>query len=138
MLEMLLHLTWRHIKYYSSDQASAQIGNFDRQRPFSRPQQSLSQSHLRASTLRFMSIPDSSSFRSEALSVTLKVVEKVSSIELVSVCSLNTANVSPFCVALLMTIFICFHRMKSSLGKVGDRTNLISNLWLDVFENLLR
>ena len=107
MLEMLLHLTWRHIKYYSSDQASAQIGNFDRQRPFSRPQQSLSQSHLRASTLRFMSIPDSSSFRSEALSVTLKVVEKVSSIDLVSVCSLNTANVSPSFLCSFANDYFC-------------------------------
>ncbi|EJD04791.1 uncharacterized protein FOMMEDRAFT_153883 [Fomitiporia mediterranea MF3/22] len=82
-VEILLHLLWRHLCYYASGQAPSG-STFDRQRPFSNPQPSLSasQAHLKTSTLRFLSMPDVQSFRSEASAFLTKILEKVDGIEL--------------------------------------------------------
>lgn len=88
-VEMLLHLIWRHVAYYSTNQGAGP-GGFDRQRPFSLstngPQSparfSLAQSHLKSSTLRFIFVPDAQTFRSEISSLLLRLLQKVDGIEL--------------------------------------------------------
>ncbi|KAI5120013.1 hypothetical protein M0805_008474 [Coniferiporia weirii] len=80
-IEMLLHLLWTHILYYSSERASS-APTSDRHKPFGRLQPPLSQSHLKSSTLRFLSVPDAGSFRSEAASVLAWIISKVEGIEL--------------------------------------------------------
>lgn len=89
-IEMLLHLLLVHVSYYSSSSSSATA--LDRRRPFSLAQSqshgsltlSQSQSHLKSSTLRLLTVPDAGSFRAEASSVVDRVLEKLESINLVS------------------------------------------------------
>lgn len=94
-VEMLLHLIWRHVSYYSSSQsgAGASAPAFDRQRPFgagttinrshSPASLALSQSHLKTSTLRFLAIPDAQAFKMDVSALLSRAVQKVGSIELV-------------------------------------------------------
>ena len=83
-VEMLLHLLWRHVCYYSSGQTSLSA-SFGHQRPsgFTEGSLTASQSHLRPSTLRLLSMPDPTAFRAEAALVLSKIVDKIGSIELV-------------------------------------------------------
>ncbi|KAH8115108.1 nucleoporin Nup186/Nup192/Nup205 [Phellopilus nigrolimitatus] len=80
-IEMLLHLLWTHISYYISERASSP-DTFDRHKPLNRSQLSQSQSHLKSSTLRFLTVPDPGSFRADAAAALARIVEKVEGIEL--------------------------------------------------------
>ena len=86
-VEMLLHLIWRHVCFYSSEQTNTP--SFDRNRPFSRPSNapsslSSSQPHLKASTLRFLNIPDAKSFRHDASLLLTRLAKKIEEVKLVS------------------------------------------------------
>lgn len=91
-IEMLLHLIWHHISYYISNNVLA--SNPGRQRPFSTSSAfahsqspamgpNLAQSHLKSSTLRYLAIPNVSSFRTDASLMVSRVVKKLEDIELV-------------------------------------------------------
>lgn len=84
-LETLLYVLWRHVCYYLSEQPSSP-GSVGQQRPFgpTRGPTISSQSHLKASVLRYLTKPDPDAFRCESSVELTKVIEKIVAINLVS------------------------------------------------------
>jgi hypothetical protein len=77
------------VSYYSDpDRASSSGQNTSIPKPTFGESRTKQPPHLRASTMRFLTVPDASAFQKDAASALGKVLEKIDNIELVRMISL--------------------------------------------------
>ena len=93
-IEILLLLIWRHISYYCDPEHSSTMQSTP---PILKPSfgesRAKQSSTLRASTMRFLTVPDVAAFQKDAALTLGRVIEKIDSIELVRLpCTLTRSK----------------------------------------------
>ena len=85
MIEVILLLIWRHISYYTDpENSSTAQSNLAVSKPPLSESKYRQTPHMRASAMRFLVVPDASTFQKDAAVALSRVLEKIDGIELVS------------------------------------------------------